>query len=39
VDPPFISRFQKYRFNIKAYMKEKCGNLEDKVKRFGSKIE
>lgn len=39
VDPPFISRFQKYRFNIKAYMKDKYGKIGDKINRFGNKIE
>ena len=39
VEPPFLSRFQKYRFSLSSYRKELSVGIMEKVKRFLLKVE
>lgn len=38
VEPPFLSRFQKYRFSLSSYRKELSIGIMEKVKRFLQKV-
>jgi hypothetical protein len=38
VEPPFLNRFQKYRFNLKSYRQENCDPIFKKVTNFKTRI-
>jgi hypothetical protein len=39
VEPPFLSRFQKYRFSLTEYRQELSINILSKLQKFMQKLE
>ena len=38
VEPPFLSRFQKYRFSLKDYRNENNSQIEKKIVQFSKRV-
>jgi hypothetical protein len=38
VEPPFLSRFQKYRFSLKRYRSENSSNVMQRMESFKKRV-